>query len=408
MTHPPDQSSDIKLPDVEWRSHDGLRRIIRALSDGEKRPLAVGGAVRDSLIGLEVSDVDLATHLLPDEVIRRLETAGVKTIPTGIDHGTVTAVADRKNFEITSFRRDVATDGRRAVVAFSDDWREDAQRRDFTINALYADVESGEIFDAAGGLEDLQERRIRFIGQAENRIAEDHLRILRYFRFLARFGGQQVDEQALAACRDAASSLKSLSRERIASELTRMVVLPDPSLSIKLMIENGIFAAFLPEVTEDAQARFAELLKREAALETAPTLEARLLSLLPADGDILEKLGRRLKFSNALRKGLVTRSKETSPDAENIRSIAYRCGLDTARDAAMIYTSDGGIAAACLNALKGWEVPLLPISGKDLIALGIEAGPDVSKTLEAVRKQWMTEGFPDAARVQQIARELTA
>ena len=175
------------LPDVEWRDADGLKRVIAALADDHGGPRIVGGAVRDSLLGIAVTDVDLATILHPDAVIDRLEAARIKAVPTGLDHGTVTAVADGKNYEITTLRRDVATDGRRATVAFATDWREDAARRDFTINALYADPNTGEIFDYFDGLADLESGTIRFIGDADQRIAEDFLRILRYFRFLARF-----------------------------------------------------------------------------------------------------------------------------------------------------------------------------------------------------------------------------
>jgi len=184
-----------------------------------------------------------------------------------------------------------------------------------------------------------------------------------------------------------------------------MMVLPDPSLSVQLMIENGIFDAFLPEVTEDAGVRFGALLKREGQLALAPTLESRLLSLLPNDGDKIDKLSRRLKFSNALRKGLAARLSQDEVNADNIRGIAYRADIPAARDMAMLYAAD---ADACLARLNGWEVPNLPISGKDLIAMGIEAGPQVSRLLEAVRAQWIAEDFPDGQRVQDIAREFTS
>lgn len=394
-----------RLPDSEWRQHAGLLRIIRALGQGDGAPgvLAVGGAVRDTLLGLAVHDIDLATALRPDEVTRRLEMAGIKAIPTGIEHGTVTAVADQKNFEITTFRRDVATDGRRAVVAFSDDWREDAQRRDFTMNALYADVQSGEILDCTGGLTDLEARCIRFIGSAEQRIAEDHLRILRYFRFLARFGEGHVNEEALDACRDAANSLKALSRERIASELTRMIVLPDPLLSVRLMAENGIFAAFLPELAEDAAERLSALIAREAQHGGTPSQEARLLTLLPRDGVVIEKVARRLKLSNRLRKALIACAQEPHPNAANIHRLAYYHGNDAARDAAMLYAADGELAA-CLSALDGWEKPEFPLSGGDLIAMGLKAGPPVSRMLEEIRAQWIADGFPGEDSLKEMAR----
>ncbi|HEV7234450.1 MAG TPA: CCA tRNA nucleotidyltransferase, partial [Sphingorhabdus sp.] len=233
--------TEARLPDAEWRNADGLKRVVAALRDDHGGPRFVGGAVRDSLLGLEVSDVDLATTLLPQEVIDRLDAARIKAIPTGLDHGTVTAVADGRNYEVTTLRRDVATDGRRATVAFSTDWGEDAVRRDFTVNALYADPATGEIYDYFGGIGDLHAGIIRFIGDADLRIAEDYLRILRFFRFLARYGHGEVDASSLAACASGAHGLTALSRERIAQELTKLLILPNPVAALGLMVQHGIF-----------------------------------------------------------------------------------------------------------------------------------------------------------------------
>ena len=271
------------LSNAPWMHWSALRAVVTALTDGDVAPRIVGGAVRDTLLGLDVSDIDLATPLLPNDVIRRLEHAGIKAIPTGIDHGTITAVSQGRTFEITTLRRDVSTDGRRATVAFSDDWQEDAARRDFTINALYADPASGEIYDYFGGLADLEKRQVRFIGDADSRIAEDHLRILRFFRFHARFGQSPPDPDALAACAKAASSLKSLSRERIADEVMKLLALPSPLESAQLMQDLGIFAAFMPEVNEGALASLKRLLHRETQSGQAPSAMRRLLSLLPTE-----------------------------------------------------------------------------------------------------------------------------
>ena len=201
----------MKMPAADWTERRGLAALIAAL-DGKAR--FVGGAVRDTVLGLAVKDVDIATSLLPEDVMDRLTGASIKVIPTGIAHGTVTAVLPDGPVEITTLRRDVSTDGRRATVAFSDDWREDAARRDFTINALFADPETLEIFDYFGGLDDLEQRQVRFIGSAAERIAEDHLRIMRYFRFLARFGLHELEPKAFHACIEAAPMLNRLSRER--------------------------------------------------------------------------------------------------------------------------------------------------------------------------------------------------
>lgn len=390
------------LPDADWRHAEGLQQVVAALHDNHGGPRYVGGAVRDTLLGLEVSDVDLATTLLPEAVIDQLEAARIKAIPTGVDHGTVTAVADGKNYEITTLRRDVATDGRRAVVAFSTDWREDAARRDFTINALYADPLSGEIFDYHGGLRDLDAGIIRFIGDAGQRIAEDYLRILRYFRFLARYGRGTVDPQAIAACAKGAHGLTALSRERIAQELTKLLALPDPVGAISLMVEHGIFTPFLPELVGTAVEQLTALTGREKTFAQPASLPARLLTLLPRNAESVERVASRLKLSNKMRDGLAIRVSTAQPTAANIRSLAYRNGFDRARDVAMLYASDDDISV-CLAQLDGWAIPAFPLKGGDLIAMGLEAGPVVAKTLHAIEARWVSEGFPQADRLAEIA-----
>ena len=218
----------VVLPDAPWRHRPGLDNLLTALDAAGGKARYVGGAVRDGLLGLAVNDLDIATTLAPQDVLDRLKAAEIKAVPTGIDHGTITAVIAGWPVEITTLRRDVSTDGRRATVAYTDDWREDAARRDFTINALYADPLSGEIADYFGGVADLEARRLRFIGDADARIAEDHLRILRYFRFLARYGDDELDNMAYAACVSAANSLMALSRERIADELLKLLGVAAP------------------------------------------------------------------------------------------------------------------------------------------------------------------------------------
>lgn len=395
------------LPDAVWRQDEGLRRVVVALQDEHGGPRIVGGAVRDSLLGLEVSDVDLATTLLPDMVIDRLEAARIKAVPTGLDHGTVTAVASGRNYEITTLRRDVATDGRRATVAFSTDWQEDAARRDFTINALYADPQSGEIFDYFGGLHDLQAGIVRFIGDADQRIAEDFLRILRYFRFFARFGRGPADDEAIRACARGAHGLTALSRERIAQELTRLLLLADPAQSIDLMISHGIFAPFLPEIEDSAADKLKLLVRRENDHGAALSLSARLLTLLPHDAGVVDKVAARLKLSNRLRESLGKRLDAPKPNSGTIKAIAYRSGIETARDVAMLYAADADLPG-CLTALDGWTDPRMEIKGGDLIRMGIPAGPMVAKTIQAVEAAWIAEDFPDALRQTDIARQLAA
>lgn len=395
------------LPDAGWQKSDGLRRVIDALRDEQGGPRYVGGAVRDTLLGCEVTDVDLATTLLPETVIDRLESARIKAVPTGVDHGTVTAVADGKNYEITTLRRDVATDGRRATVAFSTDWREDAARRDFTFNALYADPHSGEIFDYFGGRNDLDAGIVRFIGDANERIAEDFLRILRYFRFLARYGKGDVDAEAIRACAKGAHGLTALSRERIAQELTRLLMLADPVASVKLMVENGIFAPFMPELSPGALNALQHLVQREALHNQHVSLPARLLTLLPKDVLAVDRVASRLKLSNRLRDSIAKRLNAPQPVPENIRATAYRTSIDCARDVAMLYAEDTGLPA-CLEKLREWDIPELAIKGGELIALGLPAGPLVARTLQAVEAKWIEEDFPAHDRQAAIARQLVA
>ncbi len=395
-----------QLPDASWRHRPGFDDLCARLGAAQGETRLVGGAVRDGLLGFEVADIDLATRLIPEEVTQRLTGAGIKVVPTGIAHGTVTAVLDHRPVEITTLRSDVSTDGRRATIAYTDDWREDAARRDFTINALYADPASGEIYDFFGGLEDLEARRVRFIGDPAQRIAEDHLRILRYFRFLARFGALPPDAAAYAACRDNANSLMALSRERIADELLKLLALPDPAAVLRLMIEGGILAPVLPEIDGAGLARLEALIarEREAALGTPPAAVLRLAALLPIDAALGEQVAARLKLSNKARKRIVTAL--TPPPAHaSAQELLYRIGTEAALDLILLDRAEtpGDIAA-----LSHWNPPIFPLSGRDIIALGISAGPDVAKLLSTSKEQWIAERFPDAERTQAIAQAQVA
>ncbi|MBC7985738.1 MAG: CCA tRNA nucleotidyltransferase, partial [Sphingomonadaceae bacterium] len=289
----------MKLPEAEWRARPGLDRLLAALDAEEGATRWVGGAVRDTLLGLPVTDIDCATTIAPDAVIERLRAAGIKVVPTGIAHGTVTAVIEGKPVEVTTLRRDVSTDGRRATVAFTDDWREDAARRDFTINALSADPLSGALHDYFGGLDDLAARRIRFIGDPLRRIAEDHLRILRFFRFHARFGEGALDGAGYAACVARANDLMALSRERIADELLKLLAFPDPRATLRAMLDGAILRPVLPEIGEEGFARLDRLIAREQALAIAPEAIRRLAALLPADAGTVADIAKRLRLSRA-------------------------------------------------------------------------------------------------------------
>jgi poly(A) polymerase len=380
----------LKLPDRE-----GLRHLARTLGSREGETRLVGGAVRDTLSGQAVKDIDLATRLAPEEVLARLEKARIKAVPTGMAHGTITAILSSGPVEVTTLRRDVSTDGRRATIAYTDDWREDAARRDFTINALYADPETGELFDYFGGADDLTAGQVRFIGEPLQRIAEDHLRILRFFRFHTRFGKGAPDPASLAACAARANDLMALSRERIADELVKLLAFPDPAGTVRLMLAHGIFAPVLPEIVS------ADGLTALIALEDAPDPVRRLASLLPADRDRAGAVAKRLKLSKLATKRLVLAAGREPADVENPRALAYRVGLEGAVDRLML----GGRAAA-LAELDGWTVPTFPLSGGAIVARGIKAGPEVARLLQATEAQWVAEGFPDAARAESIADEV--
>ncbi|PZQ22982.1 MAG: polynucleotide adenylyltransferase [Sphingopyxis macrogoltabida] len=388
-----------RLPDADWRARPGLRRIVAALGGG--RVKIVGGAVRDTLLGLPVSDIDLATPLVPQEVTRRLEAADVKVIPTGIAHGTVTAIASGDRHEITTLRRDVETDGRRATIAFADDWREDAARRDFTINALYADPVSGAVDDWFGGLADLDAGRIRFIGDAATRIAEDHLRILRFYRFAARFGRGELDADSHAAVIAARQSLKSLSRERVAEELTKILSLPDPRPVAMQMAADGMFAVLLPELDPGFAATLDRLLGNEARTAAPPAGLRRLAALLPADADSAEQVASRLRLSKRQRAYLAALARHRGSTPPPARQLAHAIGVDAARDVHLLAAApDAAVAAS--QSLAGWSVPLLPIRGADIIARGVTAGPEVARLLKAVEAAWVGEDFPGAARVAEL------
>ncbi len=370
---------------MDWLTFPSVMEVARILSAGNAR--VVGGAVRDRLFGQAAHDIDIATPLPPQTVMALLKKANIKAIPSGIAHGTVTAVFPDGPIEITTLRSDVTTDGRRATVAFTDDWREDAARRDFTINALYSDPFTGEVFDYFGGRDDLSAGLVRFIGAPLERIAEDHLRILRFFRFHARFGKGAPDAQSLSACAARANDLMALSRERIADELLKLLALPEPLDTVQLMFDHGVFAPILPEITT---------MNVLASLQ-GPDPVRRFASLLPADPKIADAVAKRFKLSKAITKRLVRAAGRNPDDAVHPKALAYWLGLEATADR-LLLSGDTDVLAT----LDGWEIPLFPITGSFIIKRGVPAGPSVALILKAVEAQWVTEEFPDMARVGAI------
>jgi poly(A) polymerase len=389
----------MRLNPNEWLDRQGIKRLLKALDAEGGHARFVGGAVRDFLLGEHPGDLDLATTHPPDDVIRRLEAAGIKAIPTGIDHGTVTAISSGTVVEVTSLRADVSTDGRRATVAFTDDWKRDAGRRDFTINALYADPYNGELHDFYGGLDDLKSRTVRFIGEPLQRIAEDHLRILRYFRFHARYGHGEPDPDALEACTKRANDLMALSRERVADELLKLLALDDPAPTVRLMLDRGLFAPVVPEI-QDAT-RLAALIEaeREAVVSRDPL--RRLSSLLPGNPEVAAQVAARLKLSNKAKKRLVSAADASL--GPNPHALAYRIGTEAAVDRLLL----AGKAFEA-SAIAGWVPPRLPIGGGQLIARGVPEGPEVARTLRRIEDAWEAAGFPEEEEFETLVATVLA
>jgi len=392
---------DVKLDVGRWWNQPGMRDLLTVLGAEQGLIRFVGGTVRDELLGIPHADIDLATRLEPAAVMDRLKTTKIKAIPTGIDHGTVTAVSRGHVVEITTLRRDVTTDGRRATVAFTEDWAEDAARRDFTINALSADPLTGEVFDYFGGIPDLENRHIRFIGEPLERIAEDHLRILRFFRFHARFGGGLPDRAALEACTARANDLMALSRERIADELLKLLGLPDPAATVGIMLQRSILKPVLPEIEAHRLGDLEVLIGAERSAGIEPDGLRRLSALLPRDADVAMAVAARLKLSNKARARLKCAA---IPDLDtSAQVLAYRIGIHCAVDRLLLA---GRVAEA--SATAGWTPPRLPVRGGALIARGLAEGPVVARTLRKIEEEWIRAGFPSGDALEDIVSRALA
>jgi poly(A) polymerase len=379
------------LPAAAWTRRADLAELVAVL-DPEAAGTCrwVGGAVRDTLAGLPVKDIDMATTLLPEAVMARLAAAGLRAVPTGLAHGTVTAVLPGGSVEVTTLRRDVSTDGRHATVAFSTDWRDDASRRDFTINALYADPRTLALADFFGGRADLAARRVRFIGKAEARIREDYLRILRYFRFQARFGATPADAEAEAACAALAPGLKGLSRERVGWELQRLLGDADPAPTIARMAALGVLAQVLPEAQAEA---LPALIAAEARAGVAPDPLRRLAALLPADPPLAEAVAARLRLSLAQKRRLAVAAARGTGDPGDPRALVYRLGQTEATDRLLL-------AGSGIEAITGWTSPRFPLKGGAIVARGVHAGPEVARILQTLENRWVAEGFPDGETIE--------
>ncbi|MGB8274251.1 MAG: CCA tRNA nucleotidyltransferase [Alphaproteobacteria bacterium] len=402
-----------KIPLQPWMAAPETRAVIAALTAEGAEVRFVGGCVRDAVIGRPVKDIDIATHDEPERVIRLLEQAGLRAVPTGIAHGTITAISGRAHFEITTLREDVETYGRRAKIAFTDDWMRDASRRDFTFNALFC-APDGTLYDPFGGLKDLKAGRVKFVGEPEARIREDVLRLLRFFRFHAHYGKGAPDEAGLDACRRLASLLPTLSGERVAGETLRLLVADDPAPVVRLMIEDKILAPILPELADWDRLAALVGIERE---EAEPDGLRRLASLIARDGEAARKIASVLRLSNQQAERLTGMASAApgvtvTDDRRVQRRELYRLGaepyrdlalLDWARERATGAAPDPKQYRALLVAAAQWKPVSLPVKGQDVLELGIAAGPEVGELLQAV-EAWWVEGDFKATRAQCVAK----
>ena len=398
-----------------WLHSPALAKVFAALTKEGAEARVVGGAVRNALINRTVKDVDVATTARPDEVIRLATQAGLGAHPTGIEHGTITVVADKHPFEVTTLRRDVETDGRHAVVTFTTSWEEDAARRDFTINALSC-TPDGTIYDYAGGLDDLRNRRVRFIGDARARIHEDYLRILRFFRFAAEYGNGNLDPQGLAAADAMKEGLSLLSAERVRAEVLKLLAAPSAVDVANAMYKSGIIQLILRTRLEpDCFARLAAI---ESQLGEPPDALARLTALAAHDADDAATLAQELRLSNAEAARIAVASAgdpaidPVAPDA-SARAALYKLGAENFTRAARIAWARSGapIDSSRWRARTflpdRWKAPVMPFSGADVLALGLAPGPKIGVVLAAFERWWIGNDFPaDAERQGTVLKEL--
>lgn len=385
----------MSLADQDWLASSATRAVMKALAQAGGPDCArfVGGCVRNAVLGAPVDDIDIATQLRPDQVVAALKAARLRAIPTGIEHGTVTALSEHQPYEITTLRRDVETDGRRATVAFTTDWAEDAARRDFRLNALYADAD-GVIHDPTGqGLADAEAGRIIFVGDARQRIREDYLRILRFFRFHAWYGRGPADPEALQACTDLAEGVQTLSAERVSRELLKLLKAADPRAAVRQMHQAGVLDRIL------GTAANLDLFDPMVPLSPDPLM--RLSALWPDRAEAVAERARALRLSNAERDRLVeavAAALSLPLEPRDARAILYQIGPQAFADRvlrARAAGGDGEAAAAALAVAQAWQRPRLPVGGRDLARLGLRPGPETGRILKAFEASWIADDFPD-------------
>jgi poly(A) polymerase len=400
----------VSISDAPWLKDKALQKLLAVLSaDGEEARIA-GGAVRNALLGEAVTDIDIATTCLPDETERRAVAVGFKPVPTGKAHGTITVVAQGKPFEVTTLRADVENHGRHATVAFGRDWQVDAERRDFTINALYATAD-GQVIDLVGGVADLERRNLRFIGNAEDRIREDYLRILRFYRFFAWYGSGRPDAEGIKASARLKSGLSQLSAERIWAELKKLLAAPDPSRALLWMRQSGVLTAVLPESEKWGIDAVPGLVATERDLGWPVDPILRLMSIIPPTAERVDSLSERLKLSKNEAKRLLEWAgfgeipAETSEIslAKRLFSAGHRPGVDKLKLALAAARARGvqndldlvaaGQYSQLLKYAENWIAPQFPLQGRDLVALGAAQDERLGKALATLRDEWVSSGF---------------
>ena len=377
---------------ADWMQMPATRAVVDALETARAGSVRfVGGCVRNTLMGRSVDDIDMATQLVPEAVMQALEKAGIRAIPTGLEHGTITALVDGHPFEITSLRRDVETDGRRAVVAFTEDWNEDAMRRDFRLNALYA-TPDGTLFDpTGGGLDDARAGRVIFIGDAEARLREDYLRILRFFRFNAWYGAE-IDPVGLQACANLATGLEAIARERIWKELKKLLLAPAPETALEAMNLTDVFAQILPGPV--AMDRLHDLRISERLVGCAPDPMLRLMALIERSASSIQATSQALRLSNEETARLTMWAADNLPEVTGMRAVELRAtlfwhGVQAVSDRAMLSGQD---VRDILAAIRAWRRPDFPINGDDALAIGLK-GPQIGRALSRVAQDWVASDF---------------
>jgi poly(A) polymerase len=399
------------LRDAAWLREGVVVRLLALLDRDGEEARVVGGAVRNSLLGLPFSEIDVATTAVPEEVVRRVEAAGHKAVPTGIEHGTITAIIERRPVEVTTLREDVETFGRKARVVFGRDWKADAERRDFTINALSASAD-GTVYDYVGGLADIAARVVRFIGDPQRRIAEDYLRILRFFRFHAHYGHGAPDPAGVHACIAGRDGLDMLSHERVRMELLKLLSAPHATPTLAVMAEAGILVSVLGGVPQLAS--FENVVKAEAASGAAPDAIRRLGALSVWVKEDAERLSERLRLSNAETERLLGLDLwwRVSPAAgdQAARTLLYHLGPQSFVDRALLAWSRSpeGAADETWNALvrlpERWTAPDFPLKSADFVRRGIGPGPALGAAMRAAKEAWIAADFPaDGATLETIA-----